>query len=94
MENLLCFDFQYKILDRVTERIQAQGSLASGSASPFHDVSYTTPCIAQLKILIPGFNPTNWSTLVTIYASQASDSRPMQLYDNKKRSLFLQVIFR
>lgn len=84
IENCLSCDVDYKISDKKTDRMQAQGIITKGREAVLHEVDISSDCIAALKIGIPGFE---WSNTISVETS--SDPQPLKLLDDKKRPLTL-----
>jgi hypothetical protein len=86
---LLPCDLDFKVLDKVTDRMQAQGNIATGVQFELHEVEFNVGCLALLKICIAGYD---WSNTVLIEPS--SESQQLQLLDEKKRPLNINVAIR
>jgi hypothetical protein len=93
IENLLCCELDYKMLEKHSGSLQMQGSIVVGNKQLLHEVDVTHGNTALLKITVPGYD---WSNAIAIEAHPQNSSgyteaqtHTLKLLDDKQRPLNL-----
>lgn len=92
IENLLCYEMKFKILDTSTTE-EGKSSIygaASGGEESLHEVDFAERS-TSIRISVPTFS-NSWSNAILIEATD--EYQTAELFDEKKRPLNLQVEIR